>query len=93
MSKCENMFGRAIVFLCECSWCWMFLCVRIVFLDYVELDFILKRFVDLNLWFGPLRGTNSVVPFRPTSSYIVLLAAMAGKRTVKSHRFSFINSI
>ena len=68
MSKCENMFGRAIVFLCECSWCWMFLCVRIVFLDYVELDFILKRFVDLNLWFGPLRGNSRDGPDHRTEN-------------------------
>ena len=72
------MFGRAIVFLCECSWCWMFLCVcvcvRIVFLlcrfgrFILELDFILERFVDLNLWFGPLRGNSRDGPDHRTEN-------------------------
>jgi len=74
MSKCENMFGRAIVFLCECSWMFLCGCVRIVFLlcrfghFILELDCILERFVDLNLWFGPLRGNSRHCPDRRTEN-------------------------
>ena len=62
------MFGRAIVFLCECSWLFVCVGVRIVFLlcrfghFILELDCILERFVDLNLWFGPLRGNSRQCP-------------------------------
>ena len=58
----------------NCVLVWMFLVLDVLVCsycvpDYVELDFILKRFVDLNLWFGPLRGTNSrsyTVQHRPS---------------------------
>ena len=61
---CVNVLGVG----CSC------VCVRIVFLlcrfgrFILELDFILERFVDLNLWFGPLRGNSRDGPDRRTEN-------------------------
>ena len=57
LCSCVNVLG------CSCVLVFVLCSLLCRFGHFIlELDCILERFVDLNLWFGPLRGNSRQCP-------------------------------